>query len=58
MASQDLQLYRKEVEEDSPIKNVMKSPRRSYSKQNKGVSPNRFTKVGPQTPIKVMRDNS
>lgn len=58
MGSQDLQLFKKEVEEDSPMRDVMKSPRRSYSKQRKGISPNRFTKMGPQTPIKVMRDNS
>ena len=57
-SSQDLQLVRKEVEEDSTIRDVMKSPRRSYSKQKKGISPNRFTKVSPRTPIKVMRDNS
>ena len=58
MGSQELQLVRKEVEEDSPIRDVMRSPRRSYSKQKKGISPNRFTKVGSHTPIKVMRDSS
>merc|ERR1719198_912553 len=35
----------------------MKSPKRSYSKQKKGISPNRFTKMTPNSPIRVMRDN-